>query len=63
MVVLQQDLRWAGGILRMKFDERVDAALVILRGQAQWEKLRENDRVTVNYRVGKYTGTFWDSQN
>jgi hypothetical protein len=30
--------------------------------QAQWEKLRENDRVKVNYRVGKYTGTVWDSE-
>jgi hypothetical protein len=25
--------------------------------QAHWEKLRENDRVKVNYRVVKYTGT------
>jgi hypothetical protein len=25
--------------------------------QAQWEKLHENDRVKVTYRVGKYTGT------
>jgi hypothetical protein len=30
--------------------------------QAQWTKLRENDRVKVNYRVGKYTGTVWDSE-
>jgi hypothetical protein len=29
--------------------------------QAQWEKLRENDRVKVTYRVGKYTGTVWDA--
>jgi hypothetical protein len=27
--------------------------------RAQWEKLRESDRVEVNYRVGKYTGTVW----
>ena len=27
--------------------------------QAQWQKLRENDRVKVRYRVGKYTGTVW----
>jgi hypothetical protein len=27
--------------------------------QAQWQKLRENDRVKVSYRVGKYTGTVW----
>jgi hypothetical protein len=30
--------------------------------RAQWEKLRENDRVKVTYRVGKYTGTVWDAQ-
>jgi hypothetical protein len=38
-----------------KIDVRAD--------QAQWEKLRENDRVKVNYRVGKYTGTVWDSES
>jgi hypothetical protein len=30
--------------------------------QAQWEKLRENDRIKVTYRVGKYTGTVWDAE-
>ena len=30
--------------------------------QAQWEKLRENDRVKVTYRVGKYTGTVWGAE-
>ena len=30
--------------------------------RAQWEKLRENDRVMVTYRVGKHTGTVWDAQ-
>ena len=29
--------------------------------RAQWERLRENDRVKVTYRVGKYTGTVWDA--
>jgi hypothetical protein len=29
--------------------------------RAQWEKLRENDRVKVTYRAGKYTGTVWDA--
>ena len=29
--------------------------------QAQWEKLRENDRVKITYRLGKYTGTVWDA--
>jgi hypothetical protein len=30
--------------------------------RAQWEKLRENDRVKVTYRAGKYTGTVWDAE-
>jgi hypothetical protein len=30
--------------------------------RVQWEKLRENDRVKVTYRVGKYTGTVWDAE-
>ncbi len=30
--------------------------------RSQWEKLRESDRVKVNYRVGKYTGTVWDAE-
>ena len=30
--------------------------------QAQWEKLRENDRVRVKYRTGKYTGTVWAAE-
>jgi hypothetical protein len=30
--------------------------------QAQWEKLRENDRVKVRYRAGKYTGTVWSAE-
>ena len=30
--------------------------------RAQWEKLRENDRVKVTYRVGKYTGTVWNAE-
>src|SRR5436190_9306390 len=30
--------------------------------RAQWEKLRESDRVKVAYRVGKYTGTVWDAE-
>ncbi len=30
--------------------------------QAQWEKLRESDRVKVTYRMGKYTGTVWDAE-
>src|SRR5262249_9276921 len=30
--------------------------------QAQWEKLRENDRVKVNCRIGRYTGTVWGAE-
>jgi hypothetical protein len=30
--------------------------------RAQWEKLRENDRVKVTYHVGKYTGTVWGAE-
>jgi hypothetical protein len=30
--------------------------------RAQWEKLRENDRVKVTYRIGKYTGTVWGAE-
>jgi len=29
--------------------------------QTQWDKLRENDRVKVTYRKGKYTETVWDA--
>jgi hypothetical protein len=30
--------------------------------RAQWEKLRENERVKITYRAGKYTGTVWDAE-
>ena len=30
--------------------------------QAKWEKLRENDRVKVRYRTGKYIGTVWAAE-
>jgi hypothetical protein len=30
--------------------------------QAKWEKLRENDRIKVRYRTGKYTGTVWHAE-
>ena len=30
--------------------------------QAKWEKLRENDRVKIRYRAGKYTGTVWAAE-
>jgi hypothetical protein len=36
--------------------------IAVRTDRAQWEKLRENDRVKVTYRVGKYTGTVWDAE-
>jgi hypothetical protein len=30
--------------------------------QAKWEKLRENDRVKVRYRTGKYAGSVWAAE-
>lgn len=30
--------------------------------RAQFEKLHENDRVKVRYRIGKYTGTVWAAE-
>jgi hypothetical protein len=30
--------------------------------QVKWEKLRENDRVKVRYRTGKYAGTVWAAE-
>ena len=30
--------------------------------QPKWQKLRENDRVRVKYRTGKYTGTVWAAE-
>ena len=30
--------------------------------QTQWENLRENDRVKVRYRTGKYPGTVWAAE-
>jgi len=45
--------------VRMLYDGR---RIKVRADQAQWEKLRENDRVKVNYRVGKYTGTVWYSE-
>jgi hypothetical protein len=30
--------------------------------QSQWQRLRENDKVKVRYRIGKYTGTVWAAE-
>ena len=37
-------------------------AISVLADRGQWERLRENDRVKVAYRMGKYTGTIWDAE-
>ena len=30
--------------------------------KVQWGKLRENDRIRVKYRTGKYTGSIWTAE-
>ncbi len=39
-----------------------DRTFQVPADQAKWEKLRENDRVKVRYRTGKYTGTVWAAE-
>ena len=34
----------------------------VVSDRAKWEKVRENDRVKVRYRTGKYTGTVWAAE-
>jgi hypothetical protein len=53
-----KDEQWIVKVRMLDNGRRID----VRADQAQWEKLRENDRVKVNYHVGKYTGTVWDSQ-
>jgi hypothetical protein len=50
--------QWLVKVRMLDNDRRID----VHADQAQWEKLRENDRVKVNYRIGKYTGTVWYSE-
>ena len=50
--------QWIVKVRMLDNGRRID----VRADHAQWEKLRENDRVKVNYRVGKYTGTVWDSE-
>jgi hypothetical protein len=45
--------------IRMLDDDR---RIQVHADRAQWEKLRENDRVKVRYRIGKYTGTVWGAE-
>jgi hypothetical protein len=45
--------------VRMLDDDR---RIQVHADRAQWEKLRENDRVKIRYRIGKYTGTVWGAE-
>jgi len=50
--------QWIVKVRMLDNGRRID----VRADQAQWEKLRENHRVKVNYRVGKYTGTVWSAE-
>ena len=50
--------QWIVNVRMLDNGRRID----VRADQAQWERLRENDRVKVNYRIGKYTGTVWYSE-
>lgn len=50
--------QWIVKVRMLDNGRRID----VRADHVQWQKLRENDRVKVNYRVGKYTGTVWDSE-
>jgi hypothetical protein len=39
-----------------------DRTFQVPADQAKRGKLRENDRVKVRYRTGKYTGTIWAAE-
>src|SRR5437773_11751045 len=45
--------QWIVKVRMLDNGRRID----VRADQAQWEKLRDNDRGKVNYRVGEYTGT------
>ena len=50
--------QWIVKVRMLDNGRRID----VRADQAQWEKLRDNDRIKVNYRVGKYTGTVWAAE-
>ena len=50
--------QWLGKV-RMIDDER---QFNVQADMAQFDQLKEGDRVRVSYRIGKYTGTVWDSE-
>ena len=45
--------------VRMRDNRRL---IEVRADRSHWEKLRENDRVKVTYRTGKYTKTVWDAE-
>ena len=45
--------------IRMLYNSRT---IQVRADRGQWERLREDDRVKVAYRTGKYTGTIWDAE-
>jgi hypothetical protein len=49
--------QWIVKVRMLDDGRRID----VRADRAQWERLRENDRVKVTYRAGKYTGTVWDA--
>ena len=69
--VMKPKMRGTGRDPRALKDEQWLAKVRIINGgrtfnvpvpQAQFEKLREGNRVHVRYRVGKYTGTVWGAE-
>jgi hypothetical protein len=53
-----KDEQWLVKV-RMLDDGRI---MQLPADHAQWRKLRENDRVKVKYRIGKYTGSVWAAE-
>jgi hypothetical protein len=49
--------QWIVKVRMLDDGRRID----VRADRTQWEKLRENDRIKVTYRAGKYTGTVWDA--
>ena len=67
-IVMKAEVRGTGHDPRAMQDERwlvkvrildIGRTINVETDQARWQKLRENDRVKIKYRVGKYTGSVW----
>jgi hypothetical protein len=46
----------------VKVRTRAGRQFNVQTAESRWKRLDEGDRVFVNYRQGKYTGTIWDSE-